>query len=441
MKLINKNIKFYAAIAAFGLIASCKPTIEIEEPNTGPSQVNFSKYIAVGNSLTAGYADGGLYLSGQKNSFPNMLAEQMKRFGGGEFVTPYFSEAQRNGSGYIRLKALVNGQPVTETVTSDLAIRGLNANGTPLYTRYTGTEINNLGVPGMRLDMAYFPGIGTTLGNPFFERLLPEDASPATTYVDYATSKSHTFFSFALGNNDVLGYATNGAYTDGATNTLTTLATFTQRYTDFIDKLTLNNQKGVVATIPDVTETPFFNTVTTQLIEQGMAAKTQGVYTKIWIRTATGVRQATKDDLFGLTFNTDTLGKAVIYGNPLTAGYGLVEQNPLHDKHVLDKDEVLEVKNIIIAYNKSIKSIAASKELAVADVYDFLLKVKTGYNYNGITISNKFITGNAFSLDGIHLTPMGYAIMANIFVDAINAKYNTRLEKVDATAYPAVLIP
>lgn len=77
----------------------------------------------------------------------------------------------------------------------------------------------------------------------------------------------------------------------------------------------------------------------------------------------------------------------------------------------------------------------------MADVHAFLNKVTTGYNYNGIAISNKFITGNAFSLDGIHLTPMGYAIMANIFIDAINAKYNTVLEKVDAAQYPAVLIP
>lgn len=441
MKILNKNIKFYAAIAAFSLIASCKPTINIDEPNTSNSQVNFSKYIAIGNSLTAGFADGGLYLSGQQNSFPNMLAEKMQRFGGGNFVTPYFTEAQRNGSGYIRLKALVNGQPVTEAVTTDLAIRGFvnNDRTKPLYTKFTGTEINNLGVPGMRLDMAFAAGMGTTAGNPYFERLLPDN--DVTTYFTYSTTKNHTFFSFGLGNNDVLGYATNGGFTDGPTNTLTSTTLFTQLYTNYINALTANGQKGVVATIPDVTVTPFLNTVTTQLLEQGVSAKTQGVYSKIWIRTANGVRQATNEDLFALTFNTDTLGKAVIPGNPLTAGYGLVQANPLHDKHVLDKDEVIEVKNTINAYNQSIKTIASNKGLAVADVHAFLNKVKAGYNYNGVLITNKFITGNAFSLDGIHLTPMGYAIMANIFIDAINEKYGTALEKVDAAAYPAVLMP
>ena len=106
MKKIQKNIKLYLGIAAMAVLAaSCKPEISREfEPSQG--NVDFSKYIAVGNSLTAGFADGGLYLEGQQVAFPNLLAEKMKTHGGGEFVTPYFSEAQSNGSGYLRLKAL-----------------------------------------------------------------------------------------------------------------------------------------------------------------------------------------------------------------------------------------------------------------------------------------------------------------------------------------------
>lgn len=435
MKLFQKNINFYIALAAIGVVTSCKPTIEIDVPASN-NQVNFSKYVAIGNSLTAGYADGGLYLSGQKNSFPNMIAEKMKRFGGGEFNTPYFTEAQHNGSGYIRLKALVNGQPVMETVTTDLAIRGLNAAGDPLYTKYTG-EISNLGVPGMRLDMAFYPGVGTTAGNPFFERLLPDNDN--TSYFTYATTKNHTFFSFALGNNDVLGYATNGAAAPtGPTNTLITTAVFTERYNQFITALTANNQKGVVATIPDVTATPYFTTVTNAAL-LAAASKAAGVtISALYIQTKTIPRIATDKDLFVLPFSSSgLLGVPNAQGYP----YGLDPRNPIADKYVLDQSEVVEVTTRINEINTVIKTIANNKGLAVADVHAFLNKVKSGYNYNGIAISNKFITGNAFSLDGIHLTPMGYAIMANIFIDAINSKYSTQLEKVDASEYPAVLIP
>lgn len=438
MKLHKNNLKIYAAIAVFGLIASCKPTIDIDTPNEKGKQVDFSKFIAVGNSLTAGFANGGLYLEGQKNSFPNMLAEQMKQFGGGEFLTPYFPEDQFNGSGYLRLKALVNGQPVMEEVKTDLAVRGLNSENKPLYTKYTD-PINNLGIPGMRLDMSTSFGLGTTLGNPYFERLLPDNAPPTTTYLSYATSHDHTFFSFSLGNNDVLGYATNGAATtNDPTKTLVSEAVFQEKYQEFIDKLTLKQQKGVVATIPDVTAVPFFTTVTTKALLAAASAAAGVPIEALYIETKAGPKKATDNDLFVLPFSS-----AGLLGVPNDLGipYGFSPYNPIGDQFVLDQQEVLEVQERIKKLNSIIKTIASDKGLAVADIYAFLNKVKEGYNYNGITISNKFITGNVFSLDGIHLTPMGYAIMANIFIDSINSKYGSALGKINVAKYDGVLIP
>jgi hypothetical protein len=67
------------------------------------ARADFTRYIAVGNSLTAGYADGGLYLEGQQNSYPSIIAKQMAAVGGGKFTQPLFTEAQANGSGYLKL--------------------------------------------------------------------------------------------------------------------------------------------------------------------------------------------------------------------------------------------------------------------------------------------------------------------------------------------------
>jgi hypothetical protein len=39
---------------------------------------NFSKYVALGNSLTSGYSDGALFIEGQKVSYTNIMAEQFK---------------------------------------------------------------------------------------------------------------------------------------------------------------------------------------------------------------------------------------------------------------------------------------------------------------------------------------------------------------------------
>lgn len=432
---MKKNFKLYIGLAILGFASSCAPTLD--ELETSKGTADFSKFIAVGNSLTSGYADNGLYLEGQKVAFPNLMAEQFKTVGGGNFTSPFFSEDQSDGSGYIRLKSLVDGNPVMEPVTDKLAIRGQNSAGGPLYTKYTD-PIQNLGVPGMRLDMSMWPGIGTEAGNPYFERLLPDGTSPAMTYNTYASSHEHTFFTFWLGNNDVLGYATNGAAESAdPTKKLLDLATFEAYYSKFITDLTANESKGVVATIPDVTTIPFLNTVTTARLNAAVDAASGGAAKSVYIATKTGPRAATDADLFVLTFPTSLLGQP----NAATIPYGMHPLNPIEDKYVLDNAEAAEVSARVKAFNDKIKAIAESKGLAVADIHAFLNKVKAGYNYNGIHISAAFITGNAFSLDGVHLTPMGNAIVANVFIDAINAKYNSKVPKVDISQYRGVKYP
>lgn len=430
MKTFAKNIKLYIGLATITLAASCAPEIGSFEPSAG-SQADFSKYIAIGNSLTAGFADGGLYLEGQKVAYPNLIAEQLKQVGSGAFTSPFFAEANRNGSGYLQLAALVNGRPVMKNITDNLAYRAAGK-----LIKYTD-PIQNLGVPGMRLDLAFAPFFSSA--NMYFERLLPEDKVGSTRYFDYSTSQGHTFFSLWLGNNDALGYATNGGFSSGdPTTVLTSVETFTGAYTQYVNKLTEGGNKGVVATIPDVTAIPYFSTVTTAQLVAGVTASTNGVYTKIYIRTASTVREATAEDLFGLTFPTDTLGKTS-NGIP---GYGLIPENPLHDKFVLDKDEIIEVSTRVSDFNKAIKTIAESKNLAIADTHAFLNRVKNpGMIVNGMGINASFITGNAFSLDGVHLTPIANALVANLFIDAINAKYASRIPKVDVTKYSGVKFP
>ncbi|MGO3267878.1 MAG: G-D-S-L family lipolytic protein, partial [Sphingobacteriaceae bacterium] len=121
--------------------------------------------------------------------------------------------------------------------------------------------------------------------------------------------------------------------------------------------------------------------------------------------------------------------------------YGVHPDNPIDDHYVLDQDEVQQVVVLIGEINKKITEIAAANDLAVADIHAFLNKVKSGYVYNGIAISSAFITGNAFSLDGIHLTPIGNAIVANLFIDAINKQYKADVPKVDITQYRGVKYP
>ena len=422
---MNNKYLFKWVFAALILAsAACKkeePTVAI--PTSG--NANFTRYISLGNSLTAGFADNGLYLSGQLNSFPSIIAQQMKIAGGGEFSQPLFPANQQNGSGYVKFGGLTAaGTPNLIPVTTNLGIRGVAAipgfGNVTLYTKHIG-PINNYGVPGIKLRDIKLNVYGNVNG--FFERLLPGNAGTNNiNYLDFATTTPFTFFTSSLGNMDALAYATGG----GVGDVLTPKADFTAIYTELINKLTATGAKGVVATIPDVSSIPFFNTVTVPVILANVQRANPAV-TALFIQTAGAPRAATAEDLIVLDFPTTLIGQP----NANRLPYGLHPGNPIENKFVLDKEEVANVKDFVTSYNNSIKTIAASKDLAIIDINEFFKKFTgTGTMVDGISFSTAFISGKLFSLDGVHLTPMGYAVVANEFITVINEKYNSTLPKV-----------
>lgn len=439
-----KNI-FILTVGVLGF-AACKP--EFKKPTATSGTADFTRYIAVGNSLTAGYADNGLYLEGQQNSYPSIIAKEMQQVGGGAFYQPLFSDAQANGSGYVKLTGFnAAGSPILAPVTDNLAIRGVVAipgfGNVTTYTKYSGDN-NNYGIPGMKLLQITYAPYGNLNG--YYERLLPGNAGTnSTTYLDYITAKPFTFFSNWMGNNDALLYAVSG----GAGDVLTDKATFTQLYTLLVTRLTAAGQKGICATIPDVTAIPYFTTVTYDLILASVRKANPAVQA-IFINakssadvtnTTYAARPATAADLITLTFPTSKIGTPVTtVAGPLP--YGLTPLTPIENQYVLDANEVSLAKDYVNSYNTTIKAVAASKGLAVADMYSFLNQIKaTGLVVDGLTLTSNYISGGIFSLDGVHLTPRGYAIVANEFIKMINAQYNSNIPLTSVANYRAVKFP
>jgi hypothetical protein len=441
MKTFKQYSNRYLFILGLLGLAACKPEINNFKPSKGTA--DFSRYISVGNSLTAGYADGGLYREGQLNSYPSIIAKQMLTVGGGTFTQPLFTSDQANGSGYLKLTGFnPDGTPITAQVTNNIAVRG-NFGNVILYAKYSG-DINNYGVPGIKLLQLTYAPYGNLNG--FFERLLPGDApTNNTSYLDFITAKPFTFFSNWLGNNDALSYATSGGASAG--DVLTDKNTFAQLYGLLISKLTEKGAKGVVATIPDVTSVPYFTTITVPAILAGVQ-KVNPAATALYINALVSVsdtkyapRAATASDLIVLTFPTSKIGQPVStpYGN---LPYGLTQFTPIDNQYVLDANEAAMTLDYINNYNATIKSVAASKGLAVFDAFAFLNDVKLhGLLINGVSLNSNYISGGIFSLDGVHLTPRGYAIVANQFISAINKQYNANIPATDITAYRGVKFP
>lgn len=271
----NKFI-YLAVLATLGLV-SCEPEFENEVSNASYSagDADFSSYVAIGNSLTSGYMDGTVSRVGQQYSFPNILAHQFAVVGGGEFTQPSYAEDTGNLGGL-----LINGAPFPSAQANGFPTRLIinaavggpqNIAGTSTInvspSTLQATAYNNMGVPGAKSFHLTLPGYGNIANlamgtaNPYFVR---HAVTPNSTVLGDAMTKNPTFFTNWIGNNDVLGYATNGGTgtTSGTGSTdITPSAVFSAAYNAIITTLTSGGAKGVVATIPSVTAIPFFTTV------------------------------------------------------------------------------------------------------------------------------------------------------------------------------------
>lgn len=429
---LNNSFRWGLIWTMVGLTACATNDID---PNAGtgvaPTQgsADFTKYVAVGNSLTAGFADNGLYREGQLTSYPAILAGQFKQAGGGDFVQPLFTPEQANGSGYLRLRGLpasATSLPRFDTTRTQLAIRG-QAPGRALYTKFTDAN-QNLGVPGIRMADVLTANYGSTAGNPYFERLV---ANPATTYFQYVSDNLNgaTFFSCWLGNNDALGYALSGGATD-----MTAVTTFTTNYTAMLNKLTEGSRKGVVIGVPNIVGAPYFTIVTAQV---STLLQAQGI-PGLAIRSKSapgGVRISSTGDYFLLSI-------APVLNSFILRGVGLSAANPIPDEYVLDAGEVTALNTRISEYNTVMRGQADAMGLVYVDLNPIFqqLTQSGGYVQNGITYTAAYLQGGVYSLDGLHLTPAGYALVANEVINNINTKYSSTIPMVNPGNYRRVLL-
>ena len=523
-----KNLKYiYISLGVMAFTAcndpedvDITPEVMVEErAELNAGSADFSNYVSLGNSLTAGFTDGALFQAGQTLSLPNLLSQKFSLVGGGSFTQPLTNDNLGGlAAGGVRIQAprLVFGGagPVgLETIIGDVTVTTDIALNNP-----TG-PFNNLGVPGAKSFHLLAPGYGNLanvslgLANPYFVRMT--GTTPNISVLEMAVSQAPSFFTLWIGNNDVLGYATTGG--DG-TNPITPVSGvpgvgFDGSYGALVATLTAGGAKGVVANIPNVTDVPHFTTVPHNPLDptnpdfgsqiatlNGIFSQLNQVYaflgvpersiefsttaaSEVVIRDETltdlsvqiaGVlgasptfpafvqsfglpveaaplvagllgstygqtREATADDLFVLpsasiigTVNTTSVSNLVLAGLPQQlAGQFSVEgiSLPLEDKWVLIPSEQEEIAIATEAFNQIIAATASQAGLALVDANSLLNQLANGGITSGqFTLTSSLVTGSAFSLDGIHPTARGYALLANEFMKSIDVTYGSNFE-------------
>jgi len=454
---------------------------------------DFTNYVSIGDSLTAGYADRALYKSGQENSYPAIMAGQFASVGGGEFKQPLVNdnlggllfggvENPDFGNRLILNAETQSPEPIAGTPTTEV----MNVQSGPF---------NNMGVVGAKsfhlASTTYGDATGLSAGsaNPYYVRFA---SSSSSSVIADAASQLPSFFTMWIGNNDVLSYATSGGIGsvqsgnfDPSTygyNDITDATVFAGVYSQLIDAISSvsPNAKGVLINIPDVSSIPYFTTVPYNAVplDQATADALNAAYAtynggiqqllaanpeelaKRTIAFSAGqnavviededltdlsaygvpsIRQATADDLLLLTTSSKigTLADA----DDANSVWGLGKA--LEDSDVLIPSELSAIRTARTAFNNAIKSIAdTNPNLALVDidVYMKQLASDSGISYGTGAIHATYATGGGFSLDGVHLTARGYAVVANAIIDEINSSFNANVPKVDPNNYTTIFI-
>ncbi len=446
---MKTTIKLFSAflIVALFLFAGCEDWTDLtppKAPNTGDA--SFASFVAIGNSLTAGYQNGALYESGQKYSFVSMIAKQA---GVSTFEQPLISDPGLGGR--LEVKSL-DPFVVVENETQ----------GQPLNLEYN-KPYNNLGVPGAWLvNMIQTKSTATDplqLNNPFFDIILRGIGTP----IQQAKILHATLVTFWAGNNDILGHASMGGtvpYNDPNT--------FAFLYSMAIDSLAALGANVVVANIPSVTATPYFMTVGPSVgmairdaMRAGLAygvfyqkngqhgaadltsvADTTALWTGKVILTLAGASYAALIGQPTGKFYRDYGIDPAVVGVDTTQPFGLSPQNPFPDVFTLDPDELANIANVIQSYNTTIATlVAAHDNFALVDINTFFNDVAAnGYQTNGLTFTTKYLEGGMFGVDGVHPTNQGYAIIANQFIKTINEAFGASIPEIDVSTIPGGII-
>ncbi|MBT28224.1 MAG: hypothetical protein CMO01_01095 [Thalassobius sp.] len=445
------------------------PTDPAVVPATAGS-ADFTNYVAIGNSLTAGYMDGALYTRGQSNSFPVQLSSSMAEIDGTGAPSGTFNQPDINSeNGYFGMAGSVI-----------LGRLKLNSSSLPeplipgeIPTVYTGdkTELNNFGVPGILLGQLVSPETGnpnSALYNPLYARFATQPG--VSTILGDALSTLPSFFTLWIGGNDVLGYAISGATNEAI---FTDPATFEYLYSLVLQSILATGAKGVVANIPNITDVPFFNTIGYNFLslDSATAAQLNAGYAEfnggIQLYNSTpglpesqqrptvsfqeganafliededlpdltafgipSIRQMTADEMVGMTVPQDSISTWLMNGEGIP------------DEYILTSIEIEEINQRVIDLNTIIANLVTSlggDNVGLVDINSIFQNFASSgiTRYYDVTVDATLAPPfGLFSLDGVHPNSRGSAFVANQFIDVINSKFNSTLPYVELEAVP-----
>ncbi|HEX9981782.1 MAG TPA: SGNH/GDSL hydrolase family protein [Thermoanaerobaculia bacterium] len=381
---------------------------------------NFTRFVALGDSYGAGLESGSLNERHQVWSWPAVIARQA---GAVDFQQPLVSFP---GIGpELQIVNITSFPPVIQPAAGT---------GQPINLALA-RPYNNLSIPGATVrDLHTLTGAQqpTRTAESFAQFILRASAFPQPlTPVQQAVLLQPTFIAMWIGGNDYLG-----AVLAGTPAGLTSVEQFRTSYTTVLDTLIAGapNAGIVVGNLPTATNIPVVSTVQPVIINPATRQPLLVGGNPVFLFA----------DLGGGNLGQLPAGSRVLLtaAGDIASGYGIPPAlatqppfnqlpnagKPLADRHVITPDEMTAITTRVNEYNTVINQLASARNIPVADIrslFNRWTSTTTPYFVGPIRLSSSYITGGLFSLDGFHLTDIGYLLFANEYIRTINEAYDT----------------
>jgi hypothetical protein len=404
----RRTAAFIAAVMSIAGLVAFLTTREPAMAQAATPAVDLSRMVVVGDSILAGFASGGLVRRGrmgQRDDAPALVARQA----GARLAQPLMKPP-----GFPPPLTIVDKNRNGVLDPGEVKRR----NGGIGFRSQPSREAHNLAVPGERVTTVFDTvDVASVVGDAIDGNAKGRDVMKVTilglplrddsvSQIRRVHDIEPTFLMVWLGNNDVLGMATQT--NPGATQV--SAADFGTQYRRFLNALADTGAPMAVANLPDVTGVPLLR-------------RAAGDVTSC--QAADGsVRPVAQNDLLSIQLSRS-----------------LLPQPPCG--RVLDSAEQAFVRDQVNAFNVEISGaiadVSQNRGVPIAFVDAFALFDQfrqSGVDVRGdgsLVLSTRYL-GGLFTLDGVHPTRTAHALIANAFIDAMNTQLGSAIARVDVAA-------
>jgi len=405
MSMIRSLVRAAGSFALAGVALSCTHDASVSGPPLADRM--FERYVAIGNSITAGTQADGINDATQRQSYAFLLAQQMRT----RFAYPSIA-----GRGC--------APPIINWQTGQRFGTGSTSTTCDLRNPTFATDIlNNVAVPGAastEVHAQQSPNHNT----------LTTLILGGKTQVQRALEAHPTFVTIWLSGADAFQAAASGVIipTPGVSRGITPLADFTANYERMFADLVAGapGLKGVLIATAQTGTIPLLFPV---------AAFEDPAFLQGFSAAAGGPVAVNPNCVGSGALVSFRILPAMVSGaHPRAIVCQPTAPASVGDIFILDATEQATVRTAVDAYNAYLQSKANELDFAFLDPNALLAQLRqsgcatTVPNLAAAASASPF--GACFSSDGVHPSATGQAHVANTIINAINAKYGTSVATV-----------